>query len=378
VGGVPFLVWLLASLLLAHTGAAVTDLLAGGGGPSAAVVDLFAAAGVLLALVAARGRVDARNVQLSAAAAVTLAAIASGVRGAAAGQPWFGVDVVLVVFAALALASRRDVVVSLTTGVLGWSGALVVGALVQSAPHRPSAASWALLFVLLTAAAAAAAAVRLQLATLQAAFAAASELAELQAVSDSTTGANNRRGLELLALPMIEHARRQGEAVHCLFIDLDDFRNVNEQLGRSHGDVVLTAACEAVLASVRATDVVARWSGDQFVVVGPGTGTSPLEMERRVRGQLAAEPPAPKEIWAGRVSIGAATLVPWDEGNLDSLLGRAEEDMQLRRSLRRQSRDRDRSAPLQAPVGPSTERRAKPPTTPPTTPPASPTVQNDH
>jgi diguanylate cyclase (GGDEF)-like protein len=118
---------------------------------------------------------------------------------------------------------------------------------------------------------------------------------------------------------------------------------VNDQHGLAQGDQVLIAVCEAVLASVRATDVMARWAGDQFVVIGPGTGTSPLEMERRVRAQLAVEPPVPEELWPGRVSVGSSTLVPWDEGNLDSLLTRAEQDMRLRRSLRRQSRDRGTS-----------------------------------
>jgi diguanylate cyclase (GGDEF)-like protein len=108
-----------------------------------------------------------------------------------------------------------------------------------------------------------------------------------------------------------------------------------------------------LVASIRATDVVARWAGDQFVVLGPGTGTSPLEMERRVRGHLAVDPPAPADVWPAAVSIGSATLVPWDDGNLDSLLSRAEEDMQLRRSLRRQGRGRSRTGPAAPPTMPS-------------------------
>ena len=166
---------------------------------------------------------------------------------------------------------------------------------------------------------------------------------------------------------MIEHARRQGEAVHCLFVDVDEFRAVNDRLGPDRGDDVLLAVHEALLASIRATDVVARWAGDQFVVLGPGTGTSPLEMERRVRGHLATDPPVPVDAWPATVSIGSATLVPWDEGNLDSLLGRAEEDMHLRRSLRRQGRMRPRpGAPRPAAgEGPGAERRTNPPTPPP-------------
>jgi diguanylate cyclase (GGDEF)-like protein len=159
-------------------------------------------------------------------------------------------------------------------------------------------------------------------------------------VLDPVTGLSNRQGLEMVAGPMLENARRSGQAVHCLFVDVDDFRTVNEHVGLQAGDAVLQSVAEAVLGSVRGTDVVARWAGDEFVVIGPGTGTSPLELERRVKAQLAASPPVPAQVWTGRVSIGSATLVPWDDGDLDSLLRRADQDMVLRRSLRRQGRDR--------------------------------------
>jgi diguanylate cyclase (GGDEF)-like protein len=92
-----------------------------------------------------------------------------------------------------------------------------------------------------------------------------------------------------------------------------------------------------VNASIRSTDVVARLTGDAFVVVGPGTGMSPLELERRVRAKLTAQATVPAEVWQPRVSVGAAALVPWDEGDLESLLRRADQDMYLRRSLRRQT-----------------------------------------
>jgi diguanylate cyclase (GGDEF)-like protein len=167
---------------------------------------------------------------------------------------------------------------------------------------------------------------------------AAREQAAGAAVVDRVTGAANRLGLAMIARPMIENARRQGQAVHCLYVDLEEFRTVNERAGWDAGDELLAAAAEALRGSTRLTDVVARWSADEFVVLGPGTGTSPLEMERRVRKRLVDACPVPADVWTPRVSVGSSTLVPWDDGDLEDLTRRADEDMHLRRSLRRRSR----------------------------------------
>jgi diguanylate cyclase (GGDEF)-like protein len=351
----PLLAWLFLTLAAAHACAAAADLLPGGPGPLAAAVDASVAFAVLAGL-AVRRWAPETVVSLLAVpalvAGVVLAGFASGVRAAAAGEPWFGADVVLAVFAAVGLPNATAFTVAVVGAEAAGGAAFLVG-LSGDVQQRPSAAGLAVLITLGLFAAGAAVGLRWSAGWLRAELDSAVRVAGLQSVTDPLTGANNRRGLERHALPMIEHARRQGEAVHCLFIDVDSFRLVNEKLGRERGDEVLGSVHEALLASIRATDVVARWAGDQFVVLGPGTGTSPLEMERRVRAHLSVDPPAPADVWSGAVSIGSATLVPWDEGNLDSLLTRAEEDMQLRRSLRRQGRSRSRSGSPSSPITPS-------------------------
>jgi len=136
---------------------------------------------------------------------------------------------------------------------------------------------------------------------------------------------------------IVELARRQGDAAHCIFVEISGLKLVNAQLGNDSGDDVIVAVAEALREVTRATDVVARWGGDEFCVVGPGPGMAPLELERRVRDTVRLHRPVPPEVWPVLVSAGGAMLAPWDSGTLETLLGKADQEMHLRRSLRREA-----------------------------------------
>jgi diguanylate cyclase (GGDEF)-like protein len=187
---------------------------------------------------------------------------------------------------------------------------------------------------------------------------AARDAAAQAEVRDPLTGVANISGLTLLGGQVLEAAKRHGDAVHCLVLDIDGLGVVNHALGRLVGDDVLVGVADSLIGATRAGDVVARWGGDEFVVIGAGAGPSALEVERRVRAGLVEAPPAAPTIWPGRVSAGRAVKEPWDDDDLQSLLDRAHREMLLRRALRREaagspyrpsSVDRSEQPPVQRP-----------------------------
>lgn len=281
---------------------------------------------------------------------LVIALVAAGGRMVVIGTPWAGLDAVLVAIGTTTLRGRRTFTLGAVGGLVLWAACTAVAWW-----RVPGAgASWLVVLGILAAVTGLVAVMRAGIVALEQTLDEVRQSADERSVLDILTGAANRRGLEMLALPMIENARRQGQAVHCLYIDIDAFKAVNDAAGDSAGDEVLVALAAALKTSVRGTDAVSRWSGDEFVVLGPGTGTSPLELERRLRTHLSEVSPVPESVWSARVSIGSATLVPWDDGDLGSLIGRAEQDMRLRRTLRRQSGERSRR-PLATP--PATPER---------------------
>jgi diguanylate cyclase (GGDEF)-like protein len=88
-----------------------------------------------------------------------------------------------------------------------------------------------------------------------------------QALHDPLTGLANRVLCHDRLTQAIARARRGSEAAGVLFLDLDDFKAVNDEHGHARGDEVLVSLAERLRAAVRPADTVARLGGDEFVVV---------------------------------------------------------------------------------------------------------------
>lgn len=94
------------------------------------------------------------------------------------------------------------------------------------------------------------------------------------ATLDSLTNTLNPRAFAPAAERMIELSRQNELPFTVAYLDLDDFKSVNDRLGHSGGDEALRLVGKALRDQVRTTDVVARLGGDEFILVFPETGSS--------------------------------------------------------------------------------------------------------
>jgi diguanylate cyclase (GGDEF)-like protein len=109
-----------------------------------------------------------------------------------------------------------------------------------------------------------------------------------EARTDHLTGACNARSFRALALAEIARARRYRHELSAAYLDLDDFKAINDGLGHIEGDHVLLQVSHVMRTTVRSVDTVARLGGDEFVVLLPETGASEARVVvDRLRLELA-------------------------------------------------------------------------------------------
>ena len=141
------------------------------------------------------------------------------------------------------------------------------------------------------------------------------------AITDPVTGAWNRRhGKELLDAELAT-AQQLGQRLCLLMVDIDKFKPVNDNGGHQLGDRVLGEVADRLKSAVRSSDVVARWGGDEFVVLLRGCDLNgATRIAETVRARVA-DLDFP-EVGRISVSVGAAELEPGEDAA--SLLQRAD------------------------------------------------------
>ena len=149
--------------------------------------------------------------------------------------------------------------------------------------------------------------------------------AKLLSETDELTGLYNMRGFVVIANRLFAQAQRYERPASILMVDSDSLKQVNDRFGHESGNRLLQHVVKAMQGHLRATDVPARYGGDEFVIMLPDTpARGAQEVAERIRQAVES---APFTTEAGRVpctvSIGVASF-PQDGRSIDALLARAD------------------------------------------------------
>jgi diguanylate cyclase (GGDEF)-like protein len=149
-------------------------------------------------------------------------------------------------------------------------------------------------------------------------------LHQTAAATDPLTGLLNRRALLDGARLMIAQLARRNKPITVAMFDLDRFKSINDRFGHAVGDAAIKQFAETVVANMRATDLVGRFGGEEFVAILPGTGAEDalLVAERmRMAFEAASMEIAGRQV-NGTVSVGLATGGPGVD--FEALISRAD------------------------------------------------------
>ena len=157
---------------------------------------------------------------------------------------------------------------------------------------------------------------------------------------DSLTGCLNRRSFPELFHQEQERSHRLGRSLALLFVDLDRFKELNDEHGHRHGDLALLQAARRIAVVLRESDLLFRWGGEEFLALLPHTtAEEAFAVGERIRDAIAESPLSrhsdgrPIRVTASVGTVAAARL-PTDP---DQLVARADEACY---EAKRQGRDR--------------------------------------
>jgi diguanylate cyclase (GGDEF)-like protein len=148
------------------------------------------------------------------------------------------------------------------------------------------------------------------------------------AFTDTLTGLYNRRYLLEELDREFARANRNESSLSLVIIDVDGLKAINDRFGHNQGDVVLTRLGRILKRNTRASDVAARWGGDEFVLLAPDTDSQGASMiGERIRSQVEqCRPTIAKQEISISVSVGIASY-PVHASRLTELIKRADQAM---------------------------------------------------
>jgi two-component system cell cycle response regulator len=144
------------------------------------------------------------------------------------------------------------------------------------------------------------------------------------AFTDQLTGLPNRHRTAEQLVDELKRAHRYGTPLSIVLCDIDHFKSVNDTYGHNIGDDVLRQVARTLAQAVRNVDTVARWGGEEFLVILPNTSPAGARIvAERVRQQVERAPAVPGGPERRTLSLGVATFC--EDPTPEALLERADQ-----------------------------------------------------
>jgi two-component system cell cycle response regulator len=168
------------------------------------------------------------------------------------------------------------------------------------------------------------------------------EAASEMSMTDALTGLLNRYGLQRALQRELSEARRYARSLSCLLLDIDFFKAINDTHGHAAGDAALMQTARVLTETVRASDFVCRYGGEEFLVLAPETDASGAHaLAEKIRLAVSAQLFGVGGLgFPLTLSAGIAELRPGESGN--DMIARA--DLALYQA-KQHGRDRVEAAP---------------------------------
>jgi diguanylate cyclase (GGDEF)-like protein len=143
--------------------------------------------------------------------------------------------------------------------------------------------------------------------------------------TDPLTGIPNRRAFYDLAEMELNKARRYQKPLSVLYVDIDNFKNINDHFGHYTGDTLLCSVAKMIKSNIRAIDILGRFGGDEFVILLAQTGPESVALvARKLKDKLSHL--VQRNNWPVTFSIGAVTFER-PPARVDQLIDTADSQM---------------------------------------------------
>jgi diguanylate cyclase (GGDEF)-like protein/PAS domain S-box-containing protein len=163
------------------------------------------------------------------------------------------------------------------------------------------------------------------------------ERARHEALTDALTALPNRRFFDSSLASQLENMARYGWSFGLLLVDIDHFKKVNDLHGHAFGDDVLRVVARTLHGAIRAGDLVARWGGEEFVVLVEGSDRARLEETAERLRVLVARSEVRRGGIAQSINVSVGATLATNLDSAESLFNRADEAM---RRAKRAGRNR--------------------------------------